>query len=74
VDERTKRDLEAEARAQGVSPSDVVRAALAKYLKGRGPKPSCLDLARRIGLIGCARGLPRDLSTSRRHFEGFGRD
>jgi hypothetical protein len=34
---------------------------------------SALDVARRAGIIGCATGLPPDLSTNKDHFEGFGR-
>ncbi|GAC1474382.1 MAG: hypothetical protein NVSMB9_24670 [Isosphaeraceae bacterium] len=73
IDGRLKADIEAEARSRGVSPSDVVREALADHLSRRQPRPSCLDVARRIGLVGSARGLPRDLSTNRDHFEGLGR-
>jgi hypothetical protein len=73
VDEQMKRALEAEAKEKGVSPSEVVRRVLDGHLKKRGPRQSCLDVARRIGLIGCAEGLPSDLSTNRDHFEGFGR-
>ena len=74
VDGRVKAELEAEARARGVSPSDVVRQAIDDHLARREPAPTCLEVARRIGLIGAAKGLPRDLSTNRDHFEGFGRD
>lgn len=73
VDEQLKRELEAEAREKGVRPSDVVRAVLAEHLKARPRRATALDLARGIGLIGCARGLPADLSTNPDHFEGFGR-
>jgi Ribbon-helix-helix protein, copG family len=73
VDERIKQELEAEARAKGVSPSDVVREALEKHFNDRSKARNCLDVARSIGLIGCADGLPKDLSTNRDHFDGFGR-
>lgn len=74
VDDRLKRELEAEAREKGVRPSDIVREVLEEHIKQRAPRQSCLDIARRIGLIGCAKGLPGDLSTNLAHFEGFGRD
>jgi hypothetical protein len=74
VDERLKQALEAEAREKGVSPSDVVREVLEEHVKSRTRQQSCLDIATRIGLIGCAQGLPSDLSTNRDHFEGFGRE
>ena len=73
VDGRLKAGIEAEARARGVSPSDVVREAIGDHLRRREPGPTCLEIARRIGLVGAAGGLPRDLSTNRDHFEGFGR-
>ena len=74
VDKRVKHELEAEARRRGVSSSELVRTAVKEYLKGRPRQESCLDIARRIGLVGCVKGLPRDLSTNHGHFEGFGRD
>jgi hypothetical protein len=37
-------------------------------------KRSAYDLAREAGLIGCAKGLPKDLATNKRYFEGFGKD
>ncbi len=73
IDEETKRALEAEARQKGVSPSDVVRELLTSHLESRPERRTALDLARDIGLIGCARDLPADLSTNPQHFEGFGR-
>ena len=73
VDVDLKQKLEAEARDSGVSPSEVVPEALERYLKSKPKRETCLDIARRIGLIGSAKGLPEDLSTNRDHFEGFGR-
>ena len=74
IDEQQKRQIDALARQRGASESDVVREALGQYLKGRSRPESCYDIAQRIGVIGIARGLPPDLSTNRKHFEGFGRD
>jgi hypothetical protein len=60
------------SRAQGQTPSDLVRIALESFLK-RGDSPhSAYEEAKAAGLIGCVRRAPRDLSTNRRHFEGFG--
>lgn len=73
VEPRLKQELEAEAREKGVSPSDIVRRALEEHLRSRTPRPSCRDLAERLGLIGTAGGLPADLSTNPGHMEGFGR-
>jgi hypothetical protein len=61
------------SRAKGQTPSDLVRIALETYL-GRGRTGnSAYELAEEAGLIGCVRRAPKDLSTSRRHFEGFGK-
>ena len=74
VDERLKQELEAEARERGVSPSDIVRQALEEHMRQRTPYTNCRDLAERLGVLGSAKGLPRDLSTNPKHLEGFGRD
>ena len=74
VDQRLKQELEAEAREKGVSPSDVVRQALEEHVKQRTPRQSCLDIARRIGILGIYKDAPPDLSTNPEHMEGFGRD
>jgi metal-responsive CopG/Arc/MetJ family transcriptional regulator len=73
VKERLKRELEAEARQRGVSPSEVVRQALEMHLRQRTPQETCLDIARRIGFIGAYKDTPPDLSTNPAHMEGFGR-
>lgn len=73
LDKDTQRRLRDEARATGQSESDLVREALSAYFRRRPRPESCLELARQHGLIGCGKQLPADLSTNRRHFEGFGR-
>jgi Arc/MetJ-type ribon-helix-helix transcriptional regulator len=72
VEDKLKRELEAEARERGVSPSDVVRQALREHLQRRGPRESWLDIARRIGIVGIYKDTPPDLSTNPAHMEGFG--
>ncbi|HJT77886.1 MAG TPA: ribbon-helix-helix protein, CopG family [Gemmataceae bacterium] len=73
LDEETERRLREEARAAGKNESEVVREALAAYFR-RGRRPAnALEIARRAGVIGCADGLPPDLSTNEEHLEGFGR-
>jgi metal-responsive CopG/Arc/MetJ family transcriptional regulator len=74
VDPRLKQQLEAEAREEGVSPSEIVRRVLEEHLQKRPPRESAYDLAKRIGLIGVFKGGPSDLSTNPAHMEGFGRD
>jgi metal-responsive CopG/Arc/MetJ family transcriptional regulator len=72
VDDQLKQRLEAEARARGVRPSDIVRQALEEHLRQRAPRESCLDIARRIGIVGIYNDAPQDLSTNPEHMEGFG--
>jgi hypothetical protein len=74
VDRRLKQELEAEAREKGVRPSVIVRQVLEEHMRNRVPKESCLDMARRLGLIGVYKDAPPDLSTNPEHMEGFGRD
>jgi hypothetical protein len=62
------------SRVKGKTPSDVVRVALENYLGRESSIGSAYELAEAAGLIGCARRGPKDLSTSPRHFEGFGKD
>ncbi len=52
--------------------SDIVRDALERLLADPGSGRSALDLAREAGLVGYVPSAPRDLSTNRRHFKGFG--
>ena len=54
-------------RASGKTHSEVVRAALESYLGEGSVNRSAFDAASAAGLIGCARGFPRDLSTNRRY-------
>ncbi len=49
VDQRLKQELEREARAKGISPSDIVRQALEEHMRQRTPRPDCRDLAERPG-------------------------
>jgi predicted transcriptional regulator len=75
VDAEVQRDLEAIARETGRSESDVAREALRNHIRTRRRRraESAFDAAIRLGVIACAKGLPRDLSTHRRHMKGFGR-
>jgi metal-responsive CopG/Arc/MetJ family transcriptional regulator len=64
--------LEHAAMQQGLSKSEVVRAALERVLNGRHKAkqpPSALDLAGDI--VGSCKG-PGDLSTNPKYMEGFG--
>jgi predicted DNA-binding protein len=61
------------SRVKGQTPSDLVRIALENYLGEGASTGSAYALAQAAGLIGCARLAPKDLSTNRRHLEGFGK-
>jgi hypothetical protein len=60
------------SRVKGQTPSDLVRAALESYLGEDRTTGSAYELAQALGLIGCVRRAPKDLSSKPRHFEGFG--
>jgi predicted DNA-binding protein len=65
--------LRTRSRARGTTESELVREALEDYLGHSAQECSAYELAEEAGIIGCARGVPKDLSTNRRHFKGFGR-
>jgi metal-responsive CopG/Arc/MetJ family transcriptional regulator len=72
VDDRLKWELEAEARAQGVQLSNIIRQVLERHLRERTPRMSALQLAEKLGIIGCFKDAPSDLSTNPKYMEGFG--
>jgi metal-responsive CopG/Arc/MetJ family transcriptional regulator len=59
--------------ATGRKESDVVREAILAYCQQQAALPSCYDLAKRSGLIGCVEGGPDDVSTNPAYMEGFGK-
>ena len=63
--------LKEQAGMRGRPESEIVREALESYLR-QASGQSAYELARQAGLIGRLKGAPRDLSTSPRHFKGFG--
>jgi hypothetical protein len=65
--------LRLRSRVEGQTPSDLVRVALECYLRGGERTSSAYELAESAELIGCVRRAPKNLSTNRRHFEGFGK-
>jgi predicted DNA-binding protein len=64
--------LNTEAKARGVTKSQLVREGLEKALRKESPSSavSCYDLAR--DLAGTVRGLPEDLADDPKYMEGFG--
>ena len=73
INPQLRRGLQEQASLNGKKESEVVREALESYLVDRGGSVTCFDLALEAGLIGAACNAPRNLSTQRKHFRGFGR-
>jgi len=65
--------LRRRSQARGTTESEMVREALEGYLSQSAGGRSAYELAEEAGIIGAVQGAPRDLSTSRRHFKGFGK-
>lgn len=59
---------------QGQTESELIREALESYLRQSHGERLAYELAVEAGVIGCARRAAPDLSTNRRHFEGFGKN
>lgn len=70
IDEVTHKKLVERARIEIKDESEVIREALKRHLDDR--LDSVYDALMRAGGIGIATGLPSDLSTNKKHFEGFG--
>ena len=66
------RRIEKAAEHMGVNESEVIRRTLQSHLPRTGDKPSVYDVLKKMGAVGCAKKLPNDLSTNRKHMEGFG--
>jgi len=62
--------LEELKQATGRSESEIVRRGLHLVAQETGKHPSALDLAGRS--VGRFKKGPRDLSTNKKHLEGFG--
>lgn len=60
------------AELRGQSESEVIREALERHLEKATKGVSAYDVFKAAGLIGCAKGLPKDLSTNKKYFKGFG--
>jgi len=61
--------LKARAKAAGTDESEVVRLALEQYIT---PPMSAYEAFKKAGLIGLVRSGAKDLSTNKKHMEGFG--
>jgi predicted DNA-binding protein len=72
ISESLVKRLKKHAGVRGRTESALVREALENFLGEAPTSSSAYDLARAAGLIGCVGGRLSDLSTNRKHFEGFG--
>ena len=76
---KQRQQLEALARAQGMSVEEALRQLLESALSSANPNgatrssEACYDLANSAGVIGMVGDLPEDQSTNPDHFNGFGR-
>jgi predicted DNA-binding protein len=61
------------SRVTGDKESEIIREALEDYIVKKNGQKTAYELAVETGLIGCAKGLPPDLSTNKKYFKGFGR-
>jgi predicted DNA-binding protein len=73
ISESLVKRLKKHAGMRRRSESALVREALESYLGEASVSNSAYDLARETGLIGCVACEPSDLSTNRKHSEGFGK-
>jgi hypothetical protein len=71
LDHQTQRRLKEEALAAGKNESELVREALAAYFSCSTRPTTALKVARRAGIIGCADGLPPDVSTNKGLLRGL---
>jgi len=62
--------LENLKKSTGCSESELVRRGLRLVLQALKPTPSALELSGHS--VGKFKGGPKDLSTNRKHLEGFG--
>lgn len=67
-----RRRLKAAARRSGTRESDLVRTAVERQLSAEEDALTAYEHAKKAGLVGAVQGATRDLSTNRRHFDGFG--
>jgi metal-responsive CopG/Arc/MetJ family transcriptional regulator len=74
IDEHLQEKVSELAAETGASESMIVRQAIQEYIARQEPQVTCYDVAKKAGLIGSIPGLPADLSTNPKYFEGFGRD
>ncbi|OLE97315.1 MAG: hypothetical protein AUG75_09755 [Cyanobacteria bacterium 13_1_20CM_4_61_6] len=73
LDRELRAFIKRRAKATGKKEAELIREALEKEFTSPEPQKSWYALALELGLIGILKRAPSDLSTNRRHMEGFGR-
>ena len=73
IPDTLERRLRVYEKMTGKTTSEAIRDALDGYLENGMPTESFYDHAKRLGAIGCAKGLPGDLSTNPKQMEDFGK-
>jgi hypothetical protein len=73
LDRKLRAFIKRRAKATGKKEAELIREALEKEFASAEPQKSWYDFALELGLIGIVKAAPSDLSTSRKHLEGFGR-
>jgi hypothetical protein len=61
------------SRTTGNKESEMIREALEDYIIKKNGEKTAYERALEAGFIGCAKGLPRDLSTNKKYLKGFGK-
>jgi antitoxin component of RelBE/YafQ-DinJ toxin-antitoxin module len=74
VDKKLRSRLSQIAKQRGETESELARGVLEKFVETEKPAETCLDIAKRLGIVGMIKGGPADLSTNPKYLEGFGRD
>lgn len=72
LSDEIQQQIDALVEATGMTESEIVREALADYCHKRHAEPTCFDVAKRSGFLGCVDGGPDDLSVNPKYMEGFG--
>ena len=67
-----RRRLKSAARRKGTQESELIRTAVERLFAAEEEQPSAYERLKKAGLIGTVKGAPSDLSTNRKHFDGFG--
>ena len=73
LDRKLRASIKKQAKATGKREAELIREALEKEFASPEPQKSWYDMARELGLVGIVKKAPPDLSTNKKHMEGFGR-